>query len=235
MLERYYVRPDTIDRVKASWIGNFIEQYVGWLSENGYAARTILRRIPLLMEFGEFTQQRGAVNPEELTKHLEAFSRHWFEKHGQGCKTEQARKGVVEEAKNPVKQMLDIVIPGFEKRKQTLEPFRDLAPNLFAYLREDRGLRPSTLIQYKSHLSSLENYLKKIGLMEISSLSPVIISAFITQSNLCKTSLGLRCTVLRVFFRYLYSECILGKGSKRLYGRSPCVSSFQYSAIDYMG
>jgi integrase/recombinase XerD len=30
MLERYFVKPATVDRVRASWIGGPIEQYIGW-------------------------------------------------------------------------------------------------------------------------------------------------------------------------------------------------------------
>lgn len=33
MLEKYYVRPDTTDRIRTSWIFAAIDQYVGWLSE----------------------------------------------------------------------------------------------------------------------------------------------------------------------------------------------------------
>ena len=39
MLERYFVKPDTLDRLRASWIGEPIAQYVTWLHEHGYAAR----------------------------------------------------------------------------------------------------------------------------------------------------------------------------------------------------
>ncbi len=39
MLEHYFSKPDTIDRIPSSWIGKPIEQYVVWLSENGYATR----------------------------------------------------------------------------------------------------------------------------------------------------------------------------------------------------
>jgi hypothetical protein len=28
MLEQFFVRPDTIDRIRSSWIGGAIEQYV---------------------------------------------------------------------------------------------------------------------------------------------------------------------------------------------------------------
>ena len=38
MLERYFIRPDTVDRIRASWIGEPIERYVGWLTEHRYSA-----------------------------------------------------------------------------------------------------------------------------------------------------------------------------------------------------
>jgi hypothetical protein len=60
MLDTYFVRPQTVDRIRASWIGPEIECYVVWLAEHGYAARSVLRRVPLLVEFGEFGRARGA-------------------------------------------------------------------------------------------------------------------------------------------------------------------------------
>jgi integrase/recombinase XerD len=36
MLEKYFVRPDTVDRVRASWIGAEVERYVESLDEQGY-------------------------------------------------------------------------------------------------------------------------------------------------------------------------------------------------------
>jgi hypothetical protein len=33
MLEQYFVKPETVDRVRASWLGEAIERYVAWLTE----------------------------------------------------------------------------------------------------------------------------------------------------------------------------------------------------------
>jgi integrase/recombinase XerD len=33
MLESYFVKPQTVDRVRGSWIGPEIERYVDWLGE----------------------------------------------------------------------------------------------------------------------------------------------------------------------------------------------------------
>ena len=49
MLERYYLKPETIDRIRATWLGEPIERYVAWLTEQGYAARSVCRRVPMLM------------------------------------------------------------------------------------------------------------------------------------------------------------------------------------------
>ena len=38
MLEHYFVKPGTIDRIRASWIGEPIERYVAWLHDHGYSA-----------------------------------------------------------------------------------------------------------------------------------------------------------------------------------------------------
>jgi integrase/recombinase XerD len=52
MLETYFVRPQTVDRIRALWIGPQIERYVAWLAGQGYSARSVLRRVPLLAAFG---------------------------------------------------------------------------------------------------------------------------------------------------------------------------------------
>jgi integrase/recombinase XerD len=82
MLEHYFVKPDTLDRLRASWIGEPIEQYVTWLHEHGYAARNVFRRVPLLWQFGEFARAQGATHWEELPQYVEAFSQVWAQKHG---------------------------------------------------------------------------------------------------------------------------------------------------------
>lgn len=54
MFEKYFMKPVTIDRYRASWIGAEIEGYLSWLVEEGYADKTIWRRVPIGYAFGEF-------------------------------------------------------------------------------------------------------------------------------------------------------------------------------------
>ena len=52
MLEEYFVKPRTVDRIRGSWIGPQIEQYVTWLAGQGYGTRCVLRRVPLVTALG---------------------------------------------------------------------------------------------------------------------------------------------------------------------------------------
>ena len=61
MLEHYFVKPSTIDKIRGSWLGSQIESYVEWMEVHGYARPTVLRRVPLLFHFAEFAQKRGCA------------------------------------------------------------------------------------------------------------------------------------------------------------------------------
>jgi integrase/recombinase XerD len=58
MLEQYYVRPVTVDRIRGSWIALPLEQYVDWLTAQQYTRSSVSRRIPLLVAFGEFAKSQ---------------------------------------------------------------------------------------------------------------------------------------------------------------------------------
>jgi DNA replication protein DnaC len=46
MLEKYFLKPSTVDRIRAHWLAPQIERYVEWMQAQGYADRSILRRVP---------------------------------------------------------------------------------------------------------------------------------------------------------------------------------------------
>jgi site-specific recombinase XerD len=221
MLERYFVRPQTVDRIRSSWIGGAIEQYVAWLSENGYASRNVFRRVPILVGFGEFSQKRGAKEWDELPGHIGAFSNWWASKHGTGQRSPTSRKKVVAEARNPIEQMLRLVIPCFAgtgRSHKPENPFEDQAPGFFQYLREERGLRPSTIWHYEHGLRHFAGYLKKINLTALGHLSAPVLSAFVmerAQKPLCMATRSNICGILRVFLRYLHREGVLDRDLAR--------------------
>src|SRR5260370_17478555 len=78
MLERFFLKPQTVDRIMGCWLGPRIELYVTALCERGYAARSILRRVPLFMEFPEFAPPRNADPAERAGALLDPFLLHWL-------------------------------------------------------------------------------------------------------------------------------------------------------------
>jgi len=211
MLERYFVRPETIDRIRGAWLGEPIEQYVDWLTQHAYRARNVYRRVPILMRFGEFAQTHGATSWDQLPEHAEPFVERWVQEHSRG---RQAQRKVASEARNPVVQMLQLVVPGYAapgRRSWAKQPFRVLAPEFFTYLREERGLRPTSVCHYRHYLRRFEAYLARIELRQLADLSPAVLSAFVIDSSpgLGKTALSALCSVLRVFLRYLHREALI--------------------------
>lgn len=208
MLERYFVRPQTVDRIRAGWIGSEIERYVVWLAEHGYSSRSVLHRVPLLIGFGEFARVRGARSVEELPAHVEAFVSEWMV--GRPV-TRQGGRQTAKEVRGPVEQMLMLVVPGFvgRGRSRRREPFADALPGFFDYLTSERGLRPASLRSYQHHLAPFEAYLARIGIEKLSELSPAILTAFVAEraaAGLGKATIRDGCGVLRVFLRYAHRE-----------------------------
>jgi len=211
MLEEFFVRPDTVDRIRASWIGPEIERYVVWLSEQGYRARTVLHRVPLLVAFGEFAWARRARSVEDLSGHVEAFVANRVAHRQSLARGGPLKQEPSKEFRGPVEQMLELVLPGFQRRgrRQHEIPFCDSVPGFFDYLSSERGLRPASIRGYRHHLDRFEAYLSRIGVRRLRELSPAILSAFIAErsaAGLAKSTVRDGCGVLRVFLRYAYRQ-----------------------------
>lgn len=213
MLEDYYLKPETTDRIRASWLGEPIERYVAWLTEQGYAPRNVYPRVPMLMHFAQFSASRGAKRWEDLPEHVEAFVAAWTREHGRRGKTQEAKRQVAGAARVPVEQMVRLLLPNYQghKRAPLPQPFAEGAPGFFAYLREERGLRPASIALYGHNLRRLEGYLRRIELPSLSSLSPPVLSGFFTDSaqTLGKPALSALCTQVRIFLGYLYREGLI--------------------------
>lgn len=76
MLERYFVRPVTVDRIRANVAGAYIEHYVRWLHAQGYSDRNVFRRVPILCQFGDFASRHRATDGWTALEQVEPFVRH---------------------------------------------------------------------------------------------------------------------------------------------------------------
>src|ERR1039457_3606602 len=221
MLEEYFVRPRTVDRIRASWIGPQIEQYVTWLAREGYGTRCVLRRVPLVTAFGEFAAANGARQPADLPEHVSAFVAMRV------SQSRDARRAqgdtLAKDIRGPVEQMLTLVVPGYEGsgRPHRADPFGETVPGFFEYLVSERGLRPASVYSYRFHLSRFEAWLGRTGVTGLHELSPPLLSAYTAErsaAGLAKTTVREGCGVLRVF----RSEAWLGRtGVTGLHELSP--------------
>lgn len=216
MLERYFARPQTVDRIHASWLGPAIEQCAIWLIARGHAAKNLARYVPIQMHFAAFAQARGATRYEDLPAHVDSFVSDWIARPDHRRAPGAPRPRLTQEIRWPIEQMLRLVVPGYvghTRRRVLREPFAGAVPGFFAYLRGERGLREETVVQYAHHLCQLEAYLDGIGLEDIRSLSPVVVSGFFTDRSrgLHRTRVRDRCGIVRVFLRYLHRQGLLAR------------------------
>ena len=216
MLERYFARPQTVDRIHSSWLGPAIEQYATWLLERGHAARNLARCVPILLHFGTFARARGARSYEDLPTYVNPFVEDWVVRPDHRRAPGPPRPRLTLEIRWPIEQMLRLVVPGFvghRRHRVPCEPFAERVPGFFAYLRGERGLRDETVAHYGHHLRQLDAYLRQIGLEDLRALSPVVVSGFLTDRSrdLHRTGVRDRCGVLRVFLRYLHRQGVLAR------------------------
>src|SRR5487761_1112467 len=136
MLEKYFVKPTTVDRVRASWIGSEIESYADWLADQGYSPRTVLHRVPLVAAFGEFAHRRGVRGVGDLTSHIEAFVAERLVTFRRVRENAVTARQLSKEVRGPIEQMLEVVVPGFEGsgRPHRQAPFAVALPEFFEFL-----------------------------------------------------------------------------------------------------
>lgn len=130
MIESYFVKPSTVDRIRGSWLGPEIERYVDWMASQGYAVRNVYRRVPILCQFAEFAKLHGSTDAKSATSHIEEFAAHWLASHGSKCSVPEARSKIAEEARNPVRQMLRLALDGRVAAARTRKSFRSTTRHL---------------------------------------------------------------------------------------------------------
>ncbi len=215
MFERYFIFPTTVDRIRESWLVDQIESYVGWLAGRGCCTTTIRRRVSLLTGFGEFAAAQGATTVAGLADFISAYVEYRIQRRLAPPTSDASREQFVSDLRAPIERMLRLagepVDP--EDGATTAVPFATKVPSFYAYMREERGLQPTTVKGYTYHLHRFEQYLEGLGLGDLADLSPPVISGFITQraATLAPTSMKPLCTSLRVFLRYLFREQLVDR------------------------
>ena len=215
MLEDYFAKPSTIDRIRAHWLAPQIERYVEWMQMSGYADRTILSRVPYLCYFADFTARHGVIDLNSAVGQVEEFASHWVASYQASAGSKPPRPKHLFEVQNPIRQMLRLALEGriTPDRQQKAYLFEAEAPGFLEYLRTERGLRESTVRHYLDALSRLGNYLKRVSVTSLRELSPALLASFVvdTAPALSRTSRRNICGELRVFLKFCHREGIVAK------------------------
>ena len=215
MLEQYFLKPDTVDQVRDSWLGEPIERYVIWLSSQNYAPAYVRSRVPILKRFARFVWSQGGRTFEELPEYIEPFVSHWVAPRETGRNAERIRD-MSNALRGPVEQFVSLLVPSFVGRGRPRvihDPFPTEAPGFFTYLREERGLRETSVSHYRHYLRFFEAYLNRIGVRRLAELSPAILSAFVTEAGQGRGKSAMKgmCSAVRVLVRYAYRERLIGR------------------------
>lgn len=213
MLEHYFSKAKTIDRIRQSWLADSIEQYVNWLEEHGHSKQTIHRRVPLLVQFGEYAKEHGAKRIEDLPRYLSDFASYW-EQRSRCCRTSSRQKTLNREVRGCMRQMLSVVLPDYDGRsrsRRTYAPRFAFTDDFFKFLTEERGLSKASMRVYDYSLGVLQSYLDRIGVTDLTQLSPPILSSFVVdiKDSLGKASLTRVLSPVRIMLRYLYREGLI--------------------------
>lgn len=222
MLEHYFDRPQTLDRIRASWLAEPIERYVAWSAAQGYARSTIKTRVPVLVRFGEYAARRGARRWEDLPALVVPFRKAWVRKIRpyRWSRRDDRDHFHAREIQRAVEHMIQRVLPDYAgacpPRRLPL-PFTDQAPEFLAYLRSERGLREASVAHYLHYLRRFERYLEEVGIRDLGQLRAATLREFMQEGSrgLSGSSIASLCDSVRVFVRYLHREQILDRDLSR--------------------
>jgi site-specific recombinase XerD len=220
MLERYFLKPQTVDGILGCWLGSRIKAYVTILCDQGYSTRTILRRVPILVEFASFTKANGVVEIEKAAQLVDDFVTNWVSGR-RATRPADVRRRDGNLARATVRQFFCLAVSESEyqrARAPLVDPFARQAPGFFEYLRAERGLRQRTIHHYQHYLRRFERYLQHVGCQEISSLALPVVTGFITTAaqEFGSRAMVCLCSTLRVFLRYSHREGILRRDLSKL-------------------
>ncbi len=220
MLERFFLKPQTIDRIMGCWLGPQIELYVTILCEQGYSPRSILRRVPILTEFADFTGVRNINQVEQAEALIGAFVIGWVSARrtdrsaGAGRRARNFARGIV-------RHFFSLAISQSEyhnAKSSWADPFAAQVPGFFEYLREERGLRTSSIHHYQHYLRRFERYLDQVECCDLRALALPVVTGFVTTTAQEFGSRAMTClaSTLRVFLRYANREGVLQRDLSKL-------------------
>jgi len=213
MLERYFIKPETVDRIRGAFLGMAIDKYVTWLSQHAYTPRCVHQRVPVLVRFGEFARQRGAAGIPALHGQIEPFIKRLLRRR-RPSGSRNATRLYIRHHRSLIEQFLRVVQDGGPKKDMgATRPFTQWAPDFFAHLCDERGLSATTIHAYAGQLQAFERYVDARRLAGPRAITPNLLDGFLAEqrAHVCARSLASTCGVLRAFLTYLFRQRIIDR------------------------
>src|SRR5216684_3215207 len=213
MLEQYFLRPTTVDRIRSNWLAPQIAQYVEWMYAQKYAECSITHRIAILCHFADFARTHGVTDLASASSLVEKFGDHWIA--GSRWWNLETRPKLRRDICSIIRQMLLLILEGRVTRERGHPPFQfqSEAPGFFKYLLEERGMNKLTVARYLRYLNRLADYLRRVEVTSLRDLSPQLLSSFVVETapKFARNTRRDLCGVIRTFLRFLYRERVVAE------------------------
>lgn len=82
MLEHYFSRTSTVDRLRSLWLGPALSRYAEWLSDRQISRASALFKLQTLVIFDRFVTARHVRTLEELPAQIAPFIEEWRRTRG---------------------------------------------------------------------------------------------------------------------------------------------------------
>ena len=143
---------------------------------------------------------------------IEPFIEEWKRTRGRKPQADSLGKQLRTGPRTAIEELLRLVLPGFigTARRQPW-PLEDLAPGFLEHLRNERGLRPDTLLRYEHHMRVFERFLRSEAITDLSTLTPAIVNRFLIEGVARIQAAGRqgRAGALRILLRYLRRQGVI--------------------------
>jgi hypothetical protein len=165
MLEDYYVKPATVDRVRASWLAPQIENYLEWLESHRYSRLVVYRRLPLLFHCAEFAQKKGCKDVSSCKAYIKEFVSQWLEQHGAKSKTAVAVRKHTIDAECGVRQLLQLACkePAIRNRRRRPFPLESEVPGFAEARKSQKDKQGQAKRSFPVHRKLLRGICKSQG------------------------------------------------------------------------
>jgi site-specific recombinase XerD len=166
-----------------------------------------------LTEFADFAEARNINQVEQAEALIDAFVVDWVSAR-RTDRSADARRRDRNFARGIVRHFFSLAISRSEchhTKSSWADPFAAQVPGFFEYLREERGLRSSSIHHYQHYLRRFERYLDQVECCDLGALALPVVTGFVTTTAQEFGSRAMIClaSTLRVFLRYANREGVL--------------------------